>query len=600
MRPIAAAAPSRPLAALLATLIAVAAVPAFAGPADDAPSSPILKRLKAGTLPEDRQGAAIDRVLKGGEPADLGYLFAQAVGPDGFPAPLRVKVLTALADAAATNPARPEGDLSRLGTLIRAGDAEAPVPLRLAAIQLAGRWKVGPVGETLRPLAEAPGTAAQVRDAAFEALADIGGADNAAYLGKLARSDAPAAARASAVAALARIDVDAAAGLVAGVLKAADAGQDVAPMIAPFLNRRGGPEKLAAAITAGNVPADPAKLALRAVYALGRADEPVVAALSRAAGLGADIKPPDRAEVDRLLAEVAARGDAARGERVFRRPELNCMRCHAVAGAAGGVGPELSSVGASSPVDYLVNSIMAPDQAIKEEFVTKVVQTTDGRVYHGIVVDKDDRRLILREATGEPRVIPADDIEETRDGGSLMPKGLVNFMTRAEFVDLLRFLSELGKPGPYALHAIPTVQRWRVLKPVPGPLAATVPGVDAFRSEVLGAAADRWVPAYATVPGTLDPSELAAAAGVPALYLQGEVNVTAPGPVAFGIGTAEGVSAWVDDRPVEAATSFTAPLATGIHKLTLRVDPAARKGPLKVEVTKPAGSTAEFTVVGGR
>ena len=36
-----------------------------------------------------------------------------------------------------------------------------------------------------------------------------------------------------------------------------------------------------------------------------------------------------------------------------------------------------------------------------------------------------------------------------------MPKGLVNFMTRAEFVDLVRFLSELGKPGPYAIRSTP-------------------------------------------------------------------------------------------------------------------------------------------------
>jgi len=74
---------------------------------------------------------------------------------------------------------------------------------------------------------------------------------------------------------------------------------------------------------------------------------------------------------------------------VFRRADLNCMSCHAVAGAAGGVGPELSAVGSSSPVDYLINSVMVPDQAIKEEFVTKVVQTADGRVFHGIVADKE-------------------------------------------------------------------------------------------------------------------------------------------------------------------------------------------------------------------
>ena len=186
------------------------------------------------------------------------------------------------------------------------------------------------------------------------------------------------------------------------------------------------------------------------------------------------------------------------------------------------------------------------------------------------------------------RTIPADEIEDPKDGGSLMPKGLVNFMTRAEFVDLLRFLSELGKPGPYAIHTTPTIQRWRMLKPVPS-----------SPDEALKADATHWLPAYALVPGTLPLDEFAAQAGSPVLYLRGDVNVTAAGPVEFRLGSTDGLSAWIDGKPVEGA-SVALDLEPGVHTLTLRVDTAARKAPLKVEVAKPEGSSAEFTVVGGR
>ena len=271
------------------------------------------------------------------------------------------------------------------------------------------------------------------------------------------------------------------------------------------------------------------------------------------------------------------------------------MKCHAVAGAAGGVGPDLSPVGSSSPVDYLINSIMVPDQAIKEEFVTKVVQTADGRVFHGIVADRDDKRLVLREATGELRTIPADEIDATKDGGSLMPKGLVNFVTRAEFVDLLRFLSELGKPGPYAIHTTPTIQRHSGClqgpAPPPTPTRPSRP------------TASRWQPAYALVPGTLPLDELAAQIGSPVIYLRGEINVTAAGPVEFRLGSLEGVlGAGIDDWPILGLpTGFAAELKPGVHTLTLRVDTAARKAPLKVEVAKPEGSIGRgHRVVGGR
>src|SRR4029077_16280801 len=107
---------------------------------------------------------------------------------------------------------------------------------------------------------------------------------------------------------------------------------------------------------------------------------------------------------------------------------------------------DLSAIGQTSPPDYIINAIKNPDQAIKEQYHTVLVLTTDGQVFQGIVTDKDDQRIVLKEATGAPRVVPVAAIEDQKEGGSLMPKGLATLMTRAEFVDLVRFLSELGKP----------------------------------------------------------------------------------------------------------------------------------------------------------
>ena len=570
MRPIG----PRPLALLCFALLATA--PASA---DD---SPLVKLLKSGRVPEARLPTILDQIGKRGSAADLGYLFERTVDAKGFSAPARLKALDALAEAALTRKLRPEGDLGKL-----AGALPDPA-VRLAAIRLAGLWKVEGLGKPLGDLAGATDTPDDVRAAALDALASIGDAHKATILG-LAKPGRSAEARAQAVAALARLDVAAAAEAATAVARDAAPGQDLAPMLAPFLSARGGPAALAAAVSRADLPPDAAKLGLRALYALGSSDPGLVDVLSKAAKISGDVKPPSKDDVEKLIAEVARQGDAARGERVFRRPDLNCMKCHAVAGAAGGVGPELSAVGSSSPVDYLVNSIMIPDQAIKEEFHTKVVQTTDGRVFHGIVADKDDKRLILREATGELRTIPADEIDDSKDGGSLMPKGLVNFLTRAEFVDLLRFLSELGKPGPYAIHTTPTIQRWRLFKP------SLADPIEAYR-----AGAGQWLPVYALTPGTLPLDELAAEAKGPVLYLRGQVNVTAAGRVEFRLGSADGVSAWVDDRPVTPGASFGAELEPGVHTLTLRVDTGARKAPLKVEVVKPEGSSAEYTVVGGR
>jgi putative heme-binding domain-containing protein len=306
--------------------------------------------------------------------------------------------------------------------------------------------------------------------------------------------------------------------------------------------------------------------------------------------------------MDRLIAEVAAKGDPARGEAIFRRADVNCTKCHAVSGAGGGVGPDLSALGSSSPVDYVINSIMLPDQAIKEEFHTLVVATSDGQVFQGIVADKDDKRVVLKEATGELRTVPTSEIEDSKEGGSLMPKGLVNFMTRAEFVDLVRFLSELGKPGPYAVRSTPTIQRWRTLKPVPDALAKSVPDASTFAAQVLNADPARWLPAYARTAGDLPLGELTPGAGQ-VLYLQGDVEVSHGDKVVVKLNSADGVTAWVDDQaaPQFNGSEFATELPSGRHKLTFRVDTAARGDkPLKAEVLKPPGSSAEYAVLGGR
>ena len=201
----------------------------------------------------------------------------------------------------------------------------------------------------------------------------------------------------------------------------------------------------------------------------------------------------------------------------------------------------MSALGQTSPPDYIINSILNPDQAIKEQYHTLVVQTSDGQVFQGIVTDKDEQRIVLKDATGVPRVVPVASIEDQKPGGSLMPKGLANLMTRAEFVDLVRFLSELGKPGPYAIRSTPTIQRWKVLKPVPEALSVAVPDKALFRDHIKKSEPGRWITAYAKVAGSLPLDELTALAGSKVLYLQGEINVSNAGPIHFQLDSAEGV-----------------------------------------------------------
>ena len=435
--------------------------------ADDPPQdSPLVKLMKSGRVPEARQGAIVEMIGKRGTASDLEFLFQKVVASDGFSAPLKLKALDALAEAAANRSMQPAKDLGKLANLIQPPGPGSDRALEKSAVRLAGLWKLEAAAEAIRALAVSPSANDVLRGEALDALALIGGRAGRSQIEALTAPAIPPTIRIMAVASLARLDVDAAAARAAEIIASQPApGRDLKPLLAAFLNRQGGADVLASALARHLPPADSAKLALRAVYALGCADPALVATLSRAAGLSTQIKPLTPTELSQLVSEVAAKGDPARGELIFRRADLNCMSCHSLSKAGGEVGPDLSAIGQTSPADYIIHAILDPDQSIKEQYHTLVVQTSDGEVFQGIVTDKDDQRIVLKEAAGTTRVVPVASIEDQKPGGSLMPKGLANLMTHAEFIDLVRFLSELGKPGPYAISSVPTIQRWRVLKP---------------------------------------------------------------------------------------------------------------------------------------
>lgn len=556
--------------------------------------------LKSGRLPKQRTGTVVEMICKRGNASDLKYIYERSLSPDGYTGELRLKSLGYLAEAAVTRKVKPNGDLSGLGQLIQPGQQDQNPAERIAAVRLVGLWKVESLAGKLREIALDEKADFELRKSAIGGIVRIGGRTGLQTVSQLTEPKYPQPVRYLAVAGMTSLDLRKAADAAARVLSEGTSNDDPAQMLAAFFNRRAGADSLAAALSKGKLPQDVAKRALRYMYSVGRSDAALSDSLSKAAGISTVAKPLSKEEIKLLSDEVVEKGDPDRGELVFRRADLSCMKCHSVSKAGGTVGPDLSAVGSSSPVDYVVNSILFPNQAIKEQYKTTIVVTVEGKVFNGIVVDKNDDRIVLKGADGTETVIPTDDIEEQEAGKSLMPQGLAKFLTHQELIDLARFLSELGKPGEYTIRTTPTIQRWRVLKRVPSELALAVPDAEMFRQKVLQTNPMQWSPAYGKVAGMLPLDELTRKSGENVLFLQGEVQVTVAGDVGIRINSWAGTHLWMDDQPVQAKEPIITGLARGRHKITLRVDITKREAKeLKVEVLKTEGSTAEFVVVGG-
>src|SRR5205085_5920221 len=131
----------------------------------------------------------------------------------------------------------------------------------------------------------------------------------------------------------------------------------------------------------------------------GRNDTALANVAGKLAGLEAAAKPPTPNEVAKIAAEVQAKGDAARGERIFRRADLGCLKCHSIGKAGGTIGPDLGPVGAASPLDYIVTSILDPSLSIKEEYLTKVIATSSGQIVTGIPDELNKTQVGLKDQT---------------------------------------------------------------------------------------------------------------------------------------------------------------------------------------------------------
>jgi putative heme-binding domain-containing protein len=571
------------------------AIPAFA---DDPPSTvgPVIKLFQSGRLPAERQATVVEMICNRGNEHDLRVIFDKVVAPDGFGAELRMKAMGWLGDAASTRKIKPAGDLAALDQLV---GAKEPA-LQLAAIRLATAWKVKSIEKSLQALALNEKVSPELQRAAIEGLVAVGDAGSKETLVKLAATGRPHVVRMLAVAGLIGIDLPFAASQGAAVLAEATPEDNPAEMLDAFFNRKDGSDRLADAIKARKPHVDVAKSALRYMYSVGRSDPALSGVLSEAAGIASDAPPPTPQQVAEIVSEVNAKGNAARGEKIFRRADVSCMRCHSVSRAGGQVGPDLSAVGGSSPVDYVVNSILNPNLAVKEQYVTKVFALVNGTVLTGVVIDRDDTRVRIRDVQGKTITIPTADIDEEVEGKSLMPQGLTKFMTRGELLDLAKFISELGKPGDFEIRKTLSIQRWRVLRKPAKELTAEVPHLEHIRQFILGSPPEDWASVYAKVAGVLPLSELRVGKTPVVLILQGEVQVNEAGKLAFKVSSTEKFQAWIDTEAFESKTDIEASLETGRHTITLRVEVSGSESPeLKVDVVKPEGSTVQFEVIGG-
>jgi putative heme-binding domain-containing protein len=156
--------------------------------------------------------------------------------------------------------------------------------------------------------------------------------------------------------------------------------------------------------------------------------------------------PYDAAFVRDTASGAMEQGNAERGMIVFAAAKSACLSCHRVREFGGSVGASLTEVGKQRTTEQIVESVFWPRREVKPEFVSYAVLDTDGILHRGYKQNETDTELTLRDpTTGTVTTLSKDEIDAVQETGTLMPDGLTNAMTRQQQLDLVRFLSGLGR-----------------------------------------------------------------------------------------------------------------------------------------------------------
>jgi putative heme-binding domain-containing protein len=126
----------------------------------------------------------------------------------------------------------------------------------------------------------------------------------------------------------------------------------------------------------------------------------------------------------------------------------SCIACHKMDGEGNDFGPDLAKLDLKYKSLDILKDIVEPSFRINEKYQTWVIETKAGKTHTGIILEEKGNAIKLIEnplAKAEPIVLKLDDIDtKVKSPVSIMPKGLLDKLTREEILDLVAYITARG------------------------------------------------------------------------------------------------------------------------------------------------------------
>jgi putative heme-binding domain-containing protein len=135
------------------------------------------------------------------------------------------------------------------------------------------------------------------------------------------------------------------------------------------------------------------------------------------------------------------------GKQMFQ--VASCVACHKMNGVGTEIGPDLTKLDPKQqkPIEIL-HDILEPSLRINEKYQTYVFALKSGQTITGLILEETPEAVKVIEnplAKAQPVVLQKADIDErVKSPTSVMPKGLLDKLSREEILDLVAYIAAAG------------------------------------------------------------------------------------------------------------------------------------------------------------
>lgn len=152
--------------------------------------------------------------------------------------------------------------------------------------------------------------------------------------------------------------------------------------------------------------------------------------------------------------ELASVVDAMKSGRSFATAKQiftigSCVSCHKMNGVGQELGPDLTKLESKMyQPSELLKHMLEPSLKIDAKYKTYTFNLSSGKSISGMILEESKERILLIEnplASKEPKSIAVADIDSRKESASsIMPKGLLDKLTKEEILDLIAYIMAKG------------------------------------------------------------------------------------------------------------------------------------------------------------